>query len=287
MSVQMIGEKPIEFYYPNGFGELNITQTVITDINDPICFDWVNGPNLNFRYASADAPRPIYENTEIGISKSYCTSPTVGVKAVYRSILSPASAGAPGAIRTRRGTRAPTQLCSGGPIKYAYISGKLPSSMTFNIDTGQFGGCLPELDTFLGKEELGSEMEMPRPISPEDEAAQEAYGFDFGEQGKRIYDETNYASGGSSALYRGNFPSGVSIPFVARGFDSTDPLERYIDGSFSVTVFNNWSSDRDSLILNIRNQMFLEGKPVTNREYLDGRKAQGYFDDCCGCPCEE
>jgi hypothetical protein len=283
MTVPMVGQNPIEFYYPDGFGELNIYSTTITDVNDPVCFDWVNGPNLNYRYASAGAPTPIYENTQMSSSRTDCKSPRLAVKAVYRSVLSPATGGA-GGFATPRTV---TPLCVGGMIKYAYISGKLPDTLTFNIDTGVFSGCIPELDTFLGKEELGSEMQTPRPVSLEDVSAEETYGFDFGEQGERKYGETNYASGGSAALYNGNFPSGVSIPFIVRAFDSTAPTEKYIDGSFSITVFNNWSSDRDSLILNIRNQMYLDGKPVTNFDYLKGRKSQGYFDDCCGCPCEE
>jgi formylglycine-generating enzyme required for sulfatase activity len=44
---------------------------------------------------------------------------------------------------------------------------------------------------------------------------------------------------------------------------------------------NNWSSDRDEFILNIRNQFFIDGKPVTNEEYLTTMKGRGYFSDNC------
>jgi hypothetical protein len=67
--------------------------------------------------------------------------------------------------------------------------------------------------------------------------------------------------------------------FTARAFDSS-LTSRYIDGEFTIDTDNNWSSDRDEFILNIRNQMFIDGKPVTNKEYLATMKDRGYFKNC-------
>jgi hypothetical protein len=33
--------------------------------------------------------------------------------------------------------------------------------------------------------------------------------------------------------------------------------------------------------------MYLDGKPVTNAEYLNGMKAKGYFNDIGTCTCDE
>lgn len=274
--VPMVGTQPIEYYYPNGFGEQIITPQSYNEG----CIDWTSPEVLNYKYDGAGAQRPIYENTLIGAVRSGCISPSLVLKASYRFSLSPpAGVGVPRTVQ-------PT-CPGGGLIKYAYISGNLPDSLTLNIDTGSFEGCIPELDTFLGKDVLGSEMTPPRITNYADAQASSDYGFDFGQQEPMRYDETNYASGGSSALYSGGFPATVSIPFVARAFDSSDPEGNYIDGRFVVNIMNNWSSDRDSMILNIRNQMYLDGKPVTNAEYLNGMKAKGYFNDIGTCTCDE
>lgn len=272
--VPMVGIKPIEFYYPNGFGE----QVIIPQSYNDGCLDWTSPGVLNFKYDGGNAQRPIFENTLIGAVRVGCRSPSLILRASYRYSLF----GGFGGFRSVQPT-----CPGGGPIKYAYISGSLPDSLTLNIDTGSFEGCIPELDTFLGKDILGSEMAPPRITNYADAQASSDYGFNFGKQEPPRYDETNYASGGSSALYSGGFASTVAIPFIARAFDSTDPLENYIDGRFVVNIMNNWSSDRDSLILNIRNQMYLEGKPVTNAEYLNGMKAKGYFNDIGTCTCDE
>jgi hypothetical protein len=274
--VQMVGTQPIDFYYPDGLSG----QAITPSNNNEGCIDWITERIINYRYAGADAQRPIFENTLIGKNRTGCDSPSLRVSAEYRRQLGPNN--------PSTGRRTTQTVCSGvGPIKYAYITGKLPDTLTFNIDTGSFEGCIPELDTFLGKDVLGSEMTPPRTASGADGQAVSDYGFNYGEQEPQRYDETNYASGGSSALYSGGFGTAISIPFIARAFDSSDPYGNYIDGEFVLNVLNNWSSDRDSLVLNIRNQMYLDGKPVTNAEYLNGMKAKGYFNDIGTCTCDE
>ena len=80
-------------------------------------------------------------------------------------------------------------------------------------------------------------------------------------------------------MYAAGFPLSKDVSFIARAFDSGN-TSTYIDGRFSIATNNNWSSDRDRFILNIRNQMYVDGKPVTNREYLETMKARGFFPNC-------
>jgi hypothetical protein len=82
---------------------------------------------------------------------------------------------------------------------------------------------------------------------------------------------------GSASSFVNGIPATNIARFTIRAFNARDPRV-FNDKEFTMTVTNNWSSDRDRLILNIDNQFFLDGNPVTNKEYLLKMKQRGYFD---------
>jgi len=88
------------------------------------------------------------------------------------------------------------------------------------------------------------------------------------------FDEQNYASYGSAK--HGTKLFNFSIDAVA-----DDGLVPDSGGTatqiHSITVKNNWSSDRDELIREIDNDFFIDGVKVTNEEYLTTMKSRGYF----------
>jgi hypothetical protein len=258
---RMTGTQPIEYYYPSGFGELNIVEQdeSISGITNDI--EWLSPAILNKIYNETSPSRPIFEQQKLLRPQD----PDVGcreiirLKSVYVSYV-----GSPPTI--------------GGVLKYAIVSGTFPPSVTLDIDTGYLYGKIDDLDDIF-PEEFGLTNPTGIPEDPKDLAAAENFGFTFGEQGLRKFTETNYAERGSARLYRGGFPTPKDINFIARAFDSDLP-SRYIDGEFTIDTSNNWSSDRDEFILNIRNQMFIDGKPVTNKKYLATMKERGYFPNC-------
>lgn len=131
--MRMIGENSIEYYYPSGFGESNFVLTnAITG-----CIDWTVNSVLNYRYDGGDAERPIVEKSLVGSPSSGCNSQRVAVKAVYRDIFDKSLFQIlPACPRV-------------GAIKYAYLSGNMPTSLVFDIDTGDFRGCIPEIKDFV------------------------------------------------------------------------------------------------------------------------------------------
>ena len=88
------------------------------------------------------------------------------------------------------------------------------------------------------------------------------------------FDEQNYASFGSAK--HGTKLFNFSIDAVAE-----DGLVPDSGGTatqvHSITITNNWSSDRDELIREIDNDFFIDGVKVTNEEYLITMKSRGYF----------
>jgi hypothetical protein len=89
--------------------------------------------------------------------------------------------------------------------------------------------------------------------------------------------EKNYATVGSASSFRNGRGAENIAKFVIRAFNARDPRV-FTDKEFSISISNNWSSDRDRLIININNQFYVDGKPSSNREYLKKMKQRGFFD---------
>lgn len=268
MQYNMVGVNPIEFYYPNGYGELKIQEQSVDSsasfapTTQQRRMTWVTPQLLNRSYNETSPARPIYEgqkilregSTEYG---SYGCETTLQIRASYQS------------YRNQPST-------TGGDIKYAIIDGVLPPSLTFDIDTGRLFGVIDDLDTIYA--DLSN---TPVPGDREEDAeAAATYNYNFGDQEPKKYDERNYGQAGSAALHADGLPVPKGVTFIARAFNVEDPTNDYIDGRFTIDISNNWSSDRDAFILNIRNQFFVDGKPVTNKEYLSVMKSRGYFPSC-------
>ena len=257
----MTGVQPIEYYYPGGFGEVNLVEqdeALSTATGD---IQWLSPAILNKSYNETSPSRPIYEQQKVLRPQDVTVecNTAIQLRAAYVSYV-----GAP-----------PT---TGGDLKYAIVSGVFPPSLTLDIDTGYLYGKIDDLDDIF-PEEFGITNAEGIPDDPKDTEAASNFGFNFGEQGPKKFTEDNYAVRGSASLYSGGFPVPKGIVFVARAFDSA-LTSKYIDGEFTIDTDNNWSSDRDAFILNIRNQMFIDGKPVTNKDYLATMKARGYFPNC-------
>ncbi len=257
----MTGAQPIEYYYPTGFGELNIVDQdeSLSSVTGDI--QWLSPAILNKSYNETSPSRPIFEQQKVIRPQD----PDVDCRTVIQLRASYVSyVGAP-----------PT---TGGDLKFAIVSGVFPPSLTLDIDTGYLFGKIDDLDDIF-PEEFGLTNPQGIPEDPRDTKAAETFNFNFGEQGPRKFTEDNYAVRGSASLYKAGFPIPKGIIFIARAFDPS-LTSRYIDGEFMIDTSNNWSSDRDEFILNIRNQMFIDGKPVTNKQYLATMKERGYFPNC-------
>jgi hypothetical protein len=128
------------------------------------------------------------------------------------------------------------------PIKYSIVSGEWPPSLTLNEDTGAITGVID-----MNEISAPSKVDVP----PE--------GFRF--------DETNYLK---------HHVSGVTLEFVVRAtVQSVPPVISDLNATMNVRT--NWSSRRDKLILNINNQFYLDGEPVSSETYLKSQKEKGYF----------
>jgi len=257
----MTGAQPIEYYYPAGFGELNIVEQdeSLSSVTGDI--QWLSPAILNKSYNETSPSRPIFEQQKVIRPQDPDVScrTTIQLRAAYVSYV-----GAP-----------PT---TGGDLKFAIVSGVFPPSLTLDIDTGYLFGKIDDLDDIFPVE-FGLTNPQGIPEEPRDTQAAELFNFDFGEQSPRKFTEDNYAVRGSASLYKAGFPIPKGIIFIARAFDPS-LTSRYIDGEFLIDTSNNWSSDRDEFILNIRNQMFIDGQPVTNKQYLATMKERGYFPNC-------
>lgn len=257
----MTGAQPIEYYYPAGFGELNIVEQdeSVSGITGDI--QWLSPAILNKSYNESSPSRPIFEQQKVIRPED----PDLGCKTNIQ-------------LRATYVSYSGAPSTTGGDLKFAIVSGVFPPSLTLNIDTGYLFGKIDDLDDIF-PEEFGLTNPQGIPEEPRDTQAAQLFKFDFGEQSPRKFTEDNYAVRGSASLYRAGFPIPKGIIFIARAFDSS-LTGRYIDGEFLIDTSNNWSSDRDEFILNIRNQMFIDGKPVTNKQYLATMKERGYFPNC-------
>lgn len=133
--MRMTGQNPIEYYYPNGFGELNIVSTGATST----CIDWTVGKVVNYKYDGGDAERPIVEKSLVGTPTEGCESQTLRVKAVHRDVLD----------KTAAVYKIAPACARAGEVKYAYLYGNMPETLSFDIDTGDFRGCIPEIDELI------------------------------------------------------------------------------------------------------------------------------------------
>ena len=132
---------------------------------------------------------------------------------------------------------------------FLVITGDFSPDMVLNLDTGKMTGRTGEMDQYVSGLNIPPDYEI---------------------------DEQNYATVGSASYFRNGVGFPIPIRFTARVFSKSNPSV-YIDGSFEYRLSNNWSSDRDYLILNIKNQFFVDGATATNLEYLEAQKAKGFF----------
>lgn len=133
----------------------------------------------------------------------------------------------------------PMQCCptASGPIKYAIIGGEFPPSLLLDIDTGNMTG---QIDTL-------------QEINPNR----------FGFVQRKEFTEIDYLDGSVG---------GGKVFFTIRAFDSGNTSD-YSDREFVFHIRTNWALRRDSMLLNMNNQ-----------SYLDSMKEQGFF---VGPGCDE
>ena len=112
--------------------------------------------------------------------------------------------------------------------------------------------------------------------NPEDPAEKDYFTEAFRLPKDFQIDEENYATVGSAASFLNGRGGYATAKFTIRAFNAKDPRV-FADRTFSLKISNNWSSDRDRLILNIKNRFYIDGKPATNKEYLLEMKKRGYF----------
>lgn len=136
-----------------------------------------------------------------------------------------------------------------GDAGFLVITGDFSPDMVLNVDTGKMIGRTGEMDQYVSSLNIPPDFEI---------------------------DEQNYATVGSASYFRNGVGFEIPIRFTARVFKKADPTT-YIDASFQYGLSNNWSSDRDYLILNIKNQFYVSGATATNLEYLEAQKAKGFF----------
>jgi hypothetical protein len=137
----------------------------------------------------------------------------------------------------------------GGEPGFLVITGDFSPDMILNLDTGKMTGRTGEMDQYVSGLNIPPDYEI---------------------------DEQNYATVGSASFFRNGVGFEIPIQFTARVFNKSNP-DSFIDTSFQYGLSNNWSSDRDYLILNIKNQFFLNGATATNLEYLETQKTRGFF----------
>jgi len=125
---------------------------------------------------------------------------------------------------------------------YEVISGEWPPSLTLEKETGQIYGTIDD-----------NSVSAPSKVNPVPE------GFH--------YNESNYLN---------HHTSGVALEFVIRAYNPLNPA-LYADNAITMYVRTNWSAKRDQLVLNIQNQFYTDGVPVSNESYLKTQKERGNF----------
>lgn len=111
--------------------------------------------------------------------------------------------------------------------------------------------------------------------------------------------DTPDTAGGNYASYGSALVGGKNFVFTIRAYDARDMTTYtdsagdlqydldsafnsalFVDRTFSIYIFNNWSSDRDSF-LNSYYQgltLFYDGEELTPEEYIVALKSDGYLD---------
>jgi len=147
-------------------------------------------------------------------------------------------------------------------IKYMIVGGEFPPDLTLDMETGVAYGFISEMDLPDNPGEFPTkDYFMERWRLPE--------GFKI--------TENNYATVGSASSFRNGRGAENIARFIIRAFNARDPRV-FTDREFSISISNNWSSDRDRLILNIDNQFYVNGEPASNRAYLKNMKDKGFYD---------
>ena len=151
---------------------------------------------------------------------------------------------------------------SNGPIYYVLQDGELPQYyeiVNTETNTGQLRitPLVRELDEYI-----------PEYAKPE--------GFSY---------DTDDTAGGNYATYGSALSGGYTFTFTIRAYNGTGPEDSnfggdFADREFSIYIFNNWSSDRDSFIKD-----YYEGTTVLYNDveyepedFLIAIKADGYYD---------
>ena len=147
-------------------------------------------------------------------------------------------------------------------IQYMVVGGEFPPDLILDMDTGVAYGMVSEMDL---------------PDSPGDNSSKDYFMKRWKLPEDYRINEKNYATVGSASAFANGLPANNTAKFVIRAFNAKDPRV-FTDKEFSMRISNNWSSDRDRLILNINNKFFIDEKPVSNAEYLSKMKERGYFD---------
>jgi len=128
-----------------------------------------------------------------------------------------------------------------GPIKYALLGGEFPPSLYLNIDTGKLCGFIDGIEKIAPKR-----LSVPPNFR---------------------FNESNYLSFAVG---------GLAARFLVRAFDSGN-TGHYDDRYLTMNIRTDWSARRDRFVLNIDNQFYIDGRPVSNKEYLLGMKRKGYY----------
>jgi hypothetical protein len=147
-------------------------------------------------------------------------------------------------------------------IKYMVVSGEFPPNLTLDMETGEAYGFISEMDL---------------PDNPGDPTSKDYFMERWRLPPDFRINEKNYATVGSASSFRNGRGAENIAKFVIRAFNARDPRV-FTDKEFSISISNNWSSDRDRLIININNQFYVDGNPTSNKEYLNKMKERGFFD---------
>lgn len=147
-------------------------------------------------------------------------------------------------------------------IKYMVIAGEFPPDLTLDMETGVAYGFISEMDL---------------PDNPGDSSGRDYFMERWRLPPSFRITEKNYATVGSASSFRNGRGAENIARFIIRAFNARDPRV-FTDKEFSISISNNWSSDRDRLIININNQFYVDGNPASNRGYLKKMKERGFFD---------
>jgi hypothetical protein len=281
------GMRPPEFYYPTGPYTVEGTQITTPTgcraigLNNFNCYGLSGSGNPHTREVTYGAGTPESRcliifggrggasqivpsvlNSSIG---SFREGQTITKESKAISFYAypsppPVTYGPSGVYAARYGVVYECNACC--DIKYMVVSGEFPPDLTLDMDTGVAYGFISEMDL---------------PDNPGDPSNRDYFMERWRLPPDFRITEKNYATVGSASSFRNGRGAENIARFVIRAFNSRDPRV-FTDKEFSISISNNWSSDRDRLIININNQFYVDGKSASNREYLKKMKQRGFFD---------